>query len=70
MIAFYMSKHIINIFSLLFCACVKSPIFMVVRDVFLLKQDYTVICIAFFVTNRRGTKHILLSGQLGVHNLV
>ena len=34
MIVFYMSKHIINIFSLLFCGCVKSPIFMVVRDVF------------------------------------
>ena len=34
MVAFYMSKHIINIFSLFFCACVKSPIFMVVRDVF------------------------------------
>ena len=53
MVAFFMSKHIINTFSLLLCACVKSPIFMVVGDFFKLRQDYTVICIAFL--SRIGT---------------
>ena len=70
MVAFYMSNHIINIFSLLFCGCVKSPIFMVVGDFFKLRQDYKSYLYCFFDSNRHGTKQILLSGQLGVHNLV